>query len=120
MKLLKFIIKRTIENVWDEWATEHKKRKHHMVFWCSSMISLIPWLFFVRHLLHTVQEQYFVLVVLLSFIGPLVFGSLCWLIYFAINVVWCLLFPKAGFNWVLTEEEKKGKLIYLFDKKGRW
>jgi hypothetical protein len=75
MRLLKFIVTRTVENVWDEWATEHKKRKHHMVFWCSFMISLIPWLFWVRYLLYTVHEQYFALVVSLGF------GAVCiWLV----------------------------------------
>jgi hypothetical protein len=51
-------------------------------------------------------------------LGPFAFGSFCWVIYFAINVVWCLLFPGAGFNWLLTEEEKKGKFIYSTKKEG--
>ncbi len=115
LKLMKYLFSHTLRNVWDEWGRTRKKEKHHLVFWCSYGFLLIPWFLLLRSRL---TVEMFVPYVMLLILGPFVFSTICWLIYFTINVIWCLIFPKTGVQWRLSEKESRDGYIFLTEKKG--
>jgi len=120
-----FIFSRTAALVWEEWGRRKKKEKVSVVFWSTVVIYLIGLATFfanrspfselgktdLAHLLLAVQYAAIVL-----FAGPFMFAGAVLAVYFFINVLWCIIFPLAGIQRLLDEENKvAGRMFIPFD-----
>lgn len=121
-----FVISRTASLVWEEWARREKKKKVFRVFWSAVIVYLLglAGMYLYRSPFDGVAISDLTAfvpkaqcVALALFAGPFAFAGACAAVYFLANVFWCLAFPLAGIQYLLSEEEKASGRMMIFNGK---